>query len=304
MGVFSSKSVEQISEFNSLSLITWNVWFESPFAEERYNNIFDTCSDLTPHFICFQEATHKFLGLLKKHSLLDGYNMSDNGSGSSLGRYGTILMARKEIQGEFNDIFFPQSRMGRSLRTFSFQIPSGGENEEEEERIVIGTVHLESLSNASERQNQLQISHNTISPISTTSVLCGDFNFDDKRAWVGGPPVENEEMIERMVGWNDLWTELRDEEENGYTFEGGVNSFVRKKDEVMRYDRILLRSEDGKWRGEWISKLGVEPFMESEDGLKVFPSDHYGLHTILTRTTPSQSNEDGKDNEEEDETKN
>ena len=119
----------------------------------------------------------------------------------------------------------------------------------------------------------------------TLAALCGDFNFDDRQEWgswrtstgscfslkgAGGlAPLENAVLQETMPLYVDCWCAVRGDEA-GPTFDGGRNPYVRDRDEVMRYDRILAMSET-------LSPTCAE-LLFSDPPI----SDHYALKVTFT----------------------
>jgi tyrosyl-DNA phosphodiesterase 2 len=105
------------------------------------------------------------------------------------------------------------------------------------------------------------------------ALIAGDFNFCS--SW----PAENDRLDRR---YRDLWASLRPGEP-GYTQDTAINTMLaRAKGEVrqVRIDRILLRSDTGRWTADSIRLIGEAPI--EGDG-KLFASDHFGLLATLRR---------------------
>jgi len=95
----------------------------------------------------------------------------------------------------------------------------------------------------------------------------GDFNFDS--SW-----AENQNLD---PAYQDVWPLLHPSEP-GYTEDTEVNTMRllhTGKHKQVRFDRILLRSEQPGWRAESIQLIGTEPI--GIEMPNVFPSDHFGL---------------------------
>jgi hypothetical protein len=98
-------------------------------------------------------------------------------------------------------------------------------------------------------------------------ILTGDFNLDP--SW-----PENQNLD---PAYQDIWPLLHPSEP-GYTEDTEVNTMRRiqtGKHKQVRFDRILLRSEQPGWRAESIQMIGTESI--SPEMPDAFPSDHFGL---------------------------
>jgi len=141
-------------------------------------------------------------------------------------------------------------------------------------------------------------------------------------------PIENHVLLQTIPNYIDLWCELRqssnsrqsisNKEDRGATFDGVTNpTCVFDCNEVMRYDRIMLKKqevqsnnhtslkaeeeeEDGHsvtsltsksslWLGKSITMIGTENIVLDDDDsaadiaeLNLKPSDHYGLQCDIT----------------------
>lgn len=268
----------------TISLITWNVWFDTFVQKTRYQKIFSTCQTLSPDIICFQEATLPFLQLLNESPLIHRYILSDP-KGNTIRPYGTLTLIKSDLNPTFSYHSFP-TRMGRSLLLSTLSFESGS--------FAFGNVHLESLDNQPTRYEQLKISADVLKEYDSFA-LCGDFNFCSYKNFSGQGELENNSLKELFPGVSDLWTTLHPEEK-GYTFCGNVNSLVTNPNEIMRYDRIISKLSP-YWKAADIQIIGDSPL--EEDGpvaspgspqrsrpllatlgtnvIKVFPSDHFGL---------------------------
>jgi len=79
---------ESNEERSKLRFVTFNVWFDDYYKEERAQGLLDLIHKLEPHFVCFQECTRAFLEIVKKQSwVCDHYALSD-AEGSTVHPYG------------------------------------------------------------------------------------------------------------------------------------------------------------------------------------------------------------------------
>lgn len=301
----------------SISVLTWNIWFEAFSFEKRCKSIFRECETRNPDIICLQEVTLKFCHLLNLESTressgsswLSSYISSDGDlTGQSIKPYGVMILCKKELLPEFT--FFPfVSEMDRKLLVVDIKLSDGN--------IRIGTVHLESLSYHTVREHQLEVCANVLS--SHSSILCGDFNFCSYRNYhmpkdTSNLKLENDSLGEILPGFVDMWSCLHPSEK-GYTFDTEANEMLScHRHEQMRYDRILYSSSPSP-NNLFIEPSSIEligtssvdspnkvatsaeaqkystPPSKSVAKAVVFPSDHFGLlgEFILSSPLPSTS---------------
>eukprot|EP01031_Cornospumella_fuschlensis_P029626 gene29626-35762_t len=279
-----------------LSVLTWNIWFESFEKNKRYGGILRIIGSLNPDVVCLQEVTTSFIRILKDSPLTSTYSISDNLTGETIIPYGTLTMVKKEVGATFRFVNFP-SRMNRRLLTAEIPHPNGN--------FVIGNVHLESLSNHPTREAQLGICQQVFESY-PFFILVGDFNFCSYRNY--NPAIttlENDSLQRILPGCRDMWLDLHDSAvDPGCTFDGSINPYIHNKKEIMRLDRIVYYNQgSGKpWRAESIEIIGNAPLSEVDgllasatnpgsppprpraqkvlmgsDAVDLYPSDHFGL---------------------------
>jgi len=149
--------------------------------------------------------------------------------------------------------------------------------------VGVGTVHLESLSNARLRQVQLTTIADTMKEYDHWTVM-GDFNFDSQINYGhADPPLENDVMREILPPTTiDTWLYIHKDKSSGKTYDSDINKTIHKY-ERMRYDRVMLQStSNNKHPGFWVPTqarlIGTEPV---EPGADVWPSDHFGVFVEL-----------------------
>lgn len=255
----------------SLTVLTYNVWFDSFEFATRMKFIIDETMKIQPDVCCFQEVLPQLNTMLLEHEELNKlYAISPFATTG----YGNITLVRKTLSPRFSTTEFPSSYMGRSLLKAVFAV-NGAD-------IAIGNVHLESLNSEKEREKQLQISERSLRQYQL-SLLVGDFNFCSERNFriVPNQPLENDVLSKVLPEYVDVWPLLHAEEKDrqGYTFDSEVNKMISRP-ERMRYDRVLIRGV-GTCRGvspSDISLVGVDAIiMPAKLPTAVWPSDHFGL---------------------------
>jgi endonuclease/exonuclease/phosphatase family metal-dependent hydrolase len=299
----TSKSVT--FSMKHLTVLTYNVWFDSLAFNMRMNYIIDKTLELNPDVCCFQEVLSVFATLLQGNVALNKRYVMSPFTASG---YGTMTLVRRELSPRFETVEFPTT-MGRSLLKTVCMVNGA--------KIGIGNVHLESLSSEKVRKKQLLICQRALKKYNT-SILVGDFNFCSERNFqiIPNHPLENNVLEEVLPAYVDVWpflrgvgfsmessTEKEGDSELGFTFDSEINKMIPMR-ERMRYDRVLVRSGGSGGVGECmpagIELVGVhaiplpqeqqqggqgqEQTQEQQGRPQVWPSDHFGL--FVTFTTP------------------
>lgn len=250
-----------IVKTGSLKLVTYNIWFGDHFFKQRLSAIAGILKATKADIIALQEVTENGLKLLLKHDWVKkNYFISDT-SGATFYSYGVVLLSR--IPFKRLELHPLTSMMGRYLLTAEFNING--------QMLLVATTHLESLRH-SEKIRSVQL--NEIFSLlnrSENSLLLGDLNFCS--SW--------EENNHLDPGYSDVWQVLKPEAP-GYTEDTDINIMrkaLKREEQKVRFDRILLRNSKAVWRPKKINRIGMEPI--STQHPKVFPSDHFGLFCIL-----------------------
>jgi endonuclease/exonuclease/phosphatase family metal-dependent hydrolase len=275
-----------------LTVMTWNVWFGADFFKERMARIIDIVLEKDPDVANFQEVLGPFHKMMREHEeLMKRYELSEPGNS-----YFVATLTKRSLHAKLTVVNLPSS-MGRELIISSFK--KGAES------VAVGNIHLESLNNHPLRELQLFESRKALAAYGT-SVLVGDFNFCSERNFVpDSTPLENDSLHSHLAGYIDVWPALHQQAgihrmpdtaapaavadadspaalaraARGYTFDSDVNGNLaeKRRREVARYDRVMLRSDKGTVLPRSIELLGNEmvPGVPQEEHL--FPSDHFGL---------------------------
>eukprot|EP00002_Diphylleia_rotans_P019790 TRINITY_DN3821_c0_g1_i1.p1 TRINITY_DN3821_c0_g1~~TRINITY_DN3821_c0_g1_i1.p1 ORF type:complete len:294 (+),score=60.33 TRINITY_DN3821_c0_g1_i1:72-953(+) len=250
-----------------LKIVTYNVWFDIYQRKERTNALFALLRTLEADVICLQEATRAFVvHLTQDEWIMKHYAMSDAGRGDSVVPYGVLTLTRFPCR--FETVAFP-TQMGRLLLCTELVI--------NKEKIAIGNVHFESLSNAQLRKEQYTIAHKKLSSYHT-ALLMGDFNFCSERNYSSLEPTENIAFAAHYKDYIDLWPALHPGDK-GFTFDSHVNKMIHQE-EQMRYDRMVLRSST--WKPVKMEILGSQQLPEIQRPTWI--SDHFGLYVELEST--------------------
>jgi tyrosyl-DNA phosphodiesterase 2 len=244
---------------DELTLATFNIWFNSYFAVERYRAIVELLTRDMPDVMVFQEVTPDALAVFLAHPMIrDNYQRSAV-TGAGFGNYGMLMLARIPMS-RVTYTRLP-TRLARGYLAAEFTVNGSP--------VVIGSVHLESGKGAAGlRARQLRRIFWALRRAENV-VLLGDFNMRD---------VENGRIDPQ---YRDLWPALRPHDD-GFTEDTAINHMrydSKNKHRQVRFDRVLLKGR--QWEAMSIDLLGTEPI--SSTSPRVFPSDHFGVICRLTR---------------------
>jgi len=292
---------------SQITVVTYNVCFESDFFDQRCEQIFQLLQCQKVDIVCLQEVVPNFLEKLKKEPWVqDYYYLSNDRIDPTLSLYGSILLTT--IPPKALRRWQLPSTMGRDCLEAEFIINN--------QTFSFATIHLESLDYPQKRKEQLiSVSHILLS--FPSAVILGDFNFDSsqdyshletKRDMIRrGMPIDQVESMllsgelkendilkshPNLSEYSDVWSEsgLVPPTEKGYTYDSEKNKMIRGYERV-RYDRILLRSK--YWEPKAISLIGDQAVPPCKvGGAVVFPSDHFGL--IMTLEIKNQNNQNSQ----------
>jgi exonuclease III len=279
----------------SVTILTWNVWFDDFEFDNRAAGIFTICEQLNPDVICLQEVLPKFLLLLNSQTWVKSYKVSTDYLENTVEPYGVMILAKSSLKPNFS-VYELNTVMDRKFVCAALKIT--------DRELFVGTVHLESLKFKEIRRDQLvQISG--ILRNHEDTVLVGDFNFCSYRNFVEGGDLENNCLQEILPNHNDMWAAFWDSDENkGYTYDSERNQMITHE-ERMRYDRVMYNFAQPKamthrWWPQSIKLVGTESIRHIkargdsvcrgdwgnntsplraivEDITAVLPSDHFGL---------------------------
>lgn len=207
----------------SLSIISFNVWFSPHKFDERARLLLRLLEERRADIVGLQEVTPRLMHFLCECPFVQRtYVMSECQTANSVTPYGVVLLVANWLSLPRFTIHQLPSRMARRMVMATWQ------------ELTVGTVHLESLGNDVVREQQLEILART-----APDVVVGDTNW--------GAGYEVEEAAVRRLGWRDAWLEL------GL---GEVSTAARG--EFGRYDKALF-GESTPWTAVGMTLLGAEP---------------------------------------------
>ena len=265
-------STGQSNKFTSnwtkqVSMLTYNIWFGEFQMRERMIGIGKIIEELKPNIITLNEVTEQNLSLLKSQVWFARYKLLPPDR-QRVESYFVVTLTDMPVK-KWKVYPFKNSNLGRKLLVVELQVPFNSGNTVIP--FTIATSHLESLDfNTKEREQQLSKSIQILS-VNSNTCLMGDLNLEQK--------VDGEIVLPKP--WQDAWLSLSGNiHENGYTWDPTVNEMVKNfKDGSTkdRFDRVFCKLSDFQ-----VHSMKIVGMNQLSSG--VFPSDHFGLFTVLTRS--------------------
>ena len=241
-------------------MLTYNIWFGKFRMFQRMKGIGKIITDLKPNVITLNEVTAENIFLLKSQDWFHKYKLvpPDLMRGDS---YFVVLLTNFPTKS-WKIRPFDNSRMGRTLSIVELGIPSGSFDI----ALTIATSHFESMAfNTKQREWQLKKSIEMLS-LSNNVCLMGDLNLE----------LEVDGEVVLPPPWYDAWLSLPgNSHDNGYTWDPSINSMNNDGSTKNRFDRVLCKLLDFT-----VHSMKVVGKKQLSPG--VFPSDHFGLLTVLT----------------------
>ena len=253
-------------ESRSFKVLTYNVFGDFARAEERVPALLALIRDSDADVIALQEVAPWFFhNLMKEPRIAQNYHATMIGGKFVVAR-GLFILSRRPIQKsvykrlpgkqERDVLVARMSVHGRSM--------------------LVGAVHLESpLEAGPTRAEQLDIAFALLKD-ADDAILLGDFNFGDGEA----PETSHLEQ-----SFTDTWIALKPDDP-GFTWNIEKSEMARQEsfpgERSRRIDRVLVRSN--VWRARSTRIIGDKPVIPGRPDL--FPSDHFGLVTLLEWTDP------------------
>lgn len=244
---------------DELTLTTFNIWFNSYFADERYGAIAKLLSRDLPDIMMFQEVTPCALRLFLAQPWIQEHYLRAAIVGDGVGDYGMLMLSRVPVT-RVTYTRLP-TRLARGFLRAELTI-NGVPN-------VVCCVHLES-GKAAARLRAWQL-HRIFHDLRTAenAVIVGDFNMRDH---------ENGRI---PAPYCDVWPALRPNED-GFTEDTSINLMrfdSKNKHRQVRFDRVLVKGP--AWSPASIELLGTGAVSSALP--RVFPSDHFGVRCRLVR---------------------
>ncbi len=206
---------------DQLTLTTFNIWFNSYFADERYGAIAELLSRDLPDVMVLQEVTPSALTLFLAQPWIRQHYLRAAIVGDGVGNYGMLMLSRLPIT-RVTYTRLP-TRLARGYLRAELSINGRPQ--------MICSVHLESGKAAARLRGwQLRRLFRALRT-AEDAVLLGDFNMRDN---------ENRRIA---ADYCDVWPALRPREE-GFTEDTSINLMrfdSKNKHRQVRFDRVLVK---------------------------------------------------------------
>lgn len=244
---------------DELTVVTFNIWFDDYYAEQRYQAIAELLRERRPDVIVLQEVTSAALEVFIDQPWVRDEYLSASAVGGDTGNYGMLMLSRvPAVRAAYSRL---PTRQSRGFLEAELAVNGA--------RQTVCCVHLDS-GKSSARLRAWQLRRIFRSQKKTEdAVLLGDFNMRD---------AENERIT---APYCDVWPALRPDDP-GFTEDTSINHMrfdARNKKRQVRFDRVMLK--ENRWCAVDIELLGTRPI--SPELPRVFPSDHFGVACRLVK---------------------
>ncbi len=221
-----------------MKLLTYNIWFDSFYMEERISEISKIILDKDADFVALQEVTHESLLILHKY-LDKKYIFSKNKLDKP---YDDIILSQHKIIDQYYEEFV-QTNMRREYHYIKVKIDS--------KIVKIVGIHLESDYKKDIKYRQLQYIFEKVKNENNIFIM-GDTNIPQD--------------ITLPIGIKDAWIDYGKEIKTKYTYDYTKNSCINGKF-TSRIDRVYMKNN---WKVMKFELLGTEEIIK-----EVYPSDHF-----------------------------
>jgi len=244
---------------DELTLTTFNIWFNSYLADERYGAIAELLSRDLPDVMVFEEVSPSALTLFLAQPWIREHYLRAAVIADVVGNYGMLMLSRVPVT-RVTYTRLP-TRLARGFLRAELTINGMPQ--------VVCSVHLESGKAAARlRAWQLRRVFRALRT-AENAVILGDFNMrDNENGRIPAP-------------YCDVWPALRPRVD-GFTEDTSINLMrfdSKNKHRQVRFDRVLVKGL--AWSPASIELLGTEPVSSALP--RVFPSDHFGARCRLVR---------------------
>lgn len=253
---------------DSVSMLTWNIWFSPTKMQERMKALGKIVNDLHPDILAFQEVTRESLAFLRKERWFSRYHMIPPDVTGQENHFVVILSVFPVVSWLVHPFKIAPYKNRKVVWAVTKSAVSSGAE------FIIGTTHLvHSERNTRMRELQLRETLHILSVYENVCVM-GDMNIFEGRFKADG-------VVILPSSWTDAWLSVpENENKNGYTWNARKNPFSNFRSNANatyysnRLDRVLCKLSD--FRVKEIKIVGAELTQS-----KIVPSDHYGLFTVI-----------------------
>ncbi|KAL8589154.1 hypothetical protein ACOMHN_052492 [Nucella lapillus] len=277
-------------EPHRIRVLCWNIdGLEDAHLKQRTKAVIDTVKREKAEVVLLQEVVGPSEAMLRE-GLGGDYRVLLGGTVGREGYYTAVLLHKTRAMLDDVDILpFHSSMMARNLMVVNCCVKGVP--------MTVMTSHLESTrSHAAERKRQLQTAFKRMkdSPSDRTVLFGGDLNLRDKEdappdrtVLFGGDLNLRDKELEEIGGLphglTDMWEATGSRKEARYTWDTFRNDNLATETRwrsKLRFDRLYLqqrKSTSAAVKVVYFELVGLERL----EGVKCFPSDHWGILTHL-----------------------
>jgi endonuclease/exonuclease/phosphatase family metal-dependent hydrolase len=253
------------SDTNELRFVTYNVLADEDPSGQRVPKLLKILRDTDADIIVLLEVAPWFASLLLKEPWVQSYHRPLK-DGKPFIAHEYLVLSRFPVSTQNSPLPGNQHRVYFAA---TLQLPTGAAK--------VATCHLESLlEDGPIRAQQLDLYFQRLGG-TDDAFFAGDFNFGD-----GEQPDTKHLAPDFRDAWHEVHPKLP-----GYTWDTEKSRMAREEsfpgEPSRRLDRVLFRSSH--WTPIRSELLGTEPV--SPKSKRLFPSDHFGLLVVFSRSTVS-----------------
>ncbi len=254
------------SNTNELRFVTYNVLADEDPSGQRVPKLLEILHNTDADIIVLQEVAPWFATVLLKEPWVQSYHRPLKDGRTFIAHEYLVLSRFPILDTESAPL---PGNQHRAYFAVTVQLPTGPAK--------VATCHLESLLNDGPvRAQQLDIYSQRLAGTGE-AFFAGDFNFGDG---------EQPDTKHLAPDFRDAWRELYPKRP-GYTWDIEKSRMAREEsfpcETSRRLDRVLFRA--AHWTPTRAELLGTEPV--SPKSKRLFPSDHFGLLVVFSRTPAS-----------------
>ena len=254
---------------SSLSILTWNVWFDPRHICARTRYIASILKRSAYDVVCLQEIVkHSLRVLLDDGELRKRYNFAFDRSVPQ--GYGELMLVRKDLPFQFESVPFPETRMGRRINRLYL----------ESLNTIIFTAHLESVfrnNHTQIKKDQFNLLMSVASRCPQNIIVAGDMNLTlDDDSWALDASTK-QGMTDSTGPFLGMETYDCARNTNAHTFQSRLDRLYYK---TCRNGGPCFTFDAGGGPYGMGHLVGTER-MNAPDNSRIHPSDHFGIGSIF-----------------------
>lgn len=279
--VVRQSSVQKINELKVMTMNMWNVQY---YMDDRVDYICDLVSDLKPDLLALQEVPPDMVDDIVSHLHSDDYDVYD--SCMSNRPHGEIIASQFKLSApEF--IPFKQTDMRRGMTVADVELPTG-------HLITFVTAQMESAIDEYDpprNTNEEYDDRRHFSKLRRRQIkdMFSLFNGASRVIFAGDMNRYHDEYIKVSSGWHDTWEQSgSDRHKYEFTYDSKTNPNA-KPGMQERLDMVLYKHprNTDQWVVQNYGLAGCKSFMQSHNGTKVMPSDHFAVIACFGMALPA-----------------